>query len=508
MNHEYKNSGRNTKTERDSRASSAVQLRTQKRSDMLQKKRTGTIAKGPSAYNISEMAEKISSTNIKEIIEGAAEFRRLLSAEKSPPIDSVVMSGLIPLFVKLTHPENPMYQCVSKEDAARLMHESAWVLTNIAAGNTNQTKPVVMSGGAKSLTHLLQVDSEELQDQAVWALGNISGDCEETRDAVLKEGAGVILVEMIKKLLNQPNKDASLLKNAAWALSNMNRGRMPPPSMEHMSMSLDVLLQLVEIEEADIMADGYWALSYICDAGEACVDMVIRTGVVEQAVKRLALYLSAEQFSSEFQVIRNQTVSPIIRMLGNIVTYEDKHTNYVLELGLLPLLRKLFSFKMDPKRSTRIKKEICWVISNITAGTPEHVDQVIDNGFLEILVNSLKNADQLTKVEACWGLCNASMHIKTHMYQAKEVYTAGAVHAFAKFLPTVKSDPKIVSAMLDCLYNFLECGKLDSFGGDNEVGIEIEDSGLIDYIEELQGITNYSVSSSASKIIRDFFYNE
>lgn len=508
MNYDYKNAGRNTKTERESRASSAVQLRTQKRSEMLLKKRVVPEVKGPSAYSISEMAEKISSSNVKDIIEGAAEFRRLLSAEKTPPIDSVVMSGLIPLFVKLANPENPMYSTIAKENAAKLMHESAWVITNIASGNTSQTKPVVQAGGVKSLTLLLQVNDEELQDQAVWALGNIAGDCEETRDAVIKEGAAAIIIAMIQRFLDQPRVNMHLLKNAVWALSNMNRGRNPPPSIRHMELSLGALVRLVRVEEADVMADAYWALSYICDAGEACVDMVIGTGVVEEGVKRLTMYLDTPHGTHEFQAIRNLTISPIVRMLGNIITYEDKHTTYVLNLGLLPILRSLISFKLEAKRAIRLKKEICWVLSNVTAGTPEQIDLAIENGFLEILVAALKNSDQLTKIEACWALCHASMHVKTHLHQAREVWKAGAIPAFARFLPTAKNDSKIVAVILECLYHLLECGKIESFGGDNAVELEIEESGLIDYIEELQGASNYSVSANASKIIRDFFYNE
>jgi hypothetical protein len=60
-----------------------------------------------------------------------------------------------------------------------------------------------------------------------------------------------------------------------------------------------------------------------------------------------------------------------LRTIGNIVTGDDVQTQVVLNCNVLPALLSLLS---SPKEG--IRKEACWTISNITAGTVAQV-QVI-----------------------------------------------------------------------------------------------------------------------------------
>ena len=63
-----------------------------------------------------------------------------------------------------------------------LQFEAAWVLTNIAAGNTHQTQAVVDGGAIPHFCRILANGDPEAQEQVVWALGNIAGDSNEHRD--------------------------------------------------------------------------------------------------------------------------------------------------------------------------------------------------------------------------------------------------------------------------------------------------------------------------------------
>ncbi|KAI5189469.1 importin subunit alpha-1/8 [Nematocida minor] len=506
MNHGYKNSGRGARSERETRASNAIELRTQKRDGMLQKKRSMASAGEEATIKISILAEQINSSDPQQIVQGVTEFRRLLSAAKCPPIDKIVMNGLTPIFTKLLSPTNPLFSEMPEETAIKIMHESCWVITNIASGNTAQTMSVVRSGALGSLVKLLHLENQVLQDQAVWAISNIAGDCEEARNAAIEAGATEPIIYLIEKEMNRDELNIPLLRNLAWAFSNLNRGRSPPPYIDHTERCLPVLLKLVNIDDIEIMSDAYWALSYMCDAGRMQADMILATGVVDDCVQKLAAYhMTAMQGDTMQLHLKEQILSPIIRTLGNIATYEESQTAYLINLNIIPILKGLFTLPYENKKATKIKKEICWVISNITAGSPAQVNEVVKNGFLEILVSTIKTADMQVRVEACWAICNATIQVIDTKSHAKEIGEAGAIVAFSKFLPSIMNDSKLVTVILDAINSLLEWAEADSVGGENIIATEIENCDLLENIEELQSATSYSVASRAEQIIRKYF---
>lgn len=78
-----------------------------------------------------------------------------------------------------------------------------------------------------------------------------------------------------------------MIRNAVWAVSNICRGKNPPPKFEQVSPCLPVLARLLFHSDADVLADACWALSYLSDGPNEKIQAVIDAGVCRKLVELL-----------------------------------------------------------------------------------------------------------------------------------------------------------------------------------------------------------------------------
>ncbi|XP_058212585.1 importin subunit alpha-2 [Rhododendron vialii] len=472
------------------REDNMVEIRKSKREESLLKKRREGLQQGPlfgsTANNIISTVEKkleslpamvagVWSSDNNLQLEATTQFRKLLSIERSPPIEEVIQSGVVPRFVEF----------LVREDFPPLQFEAAWALTNVASGTSENTKVVIDHGAVPIFVKLLSSPSDDVREQAVWALGNVAGDSPRCRDLVLTSGALIPLLEQ----LNEHAK-LSMLRNATWTLSNFCRGK-PQPPFEQTRPALPALERLVHSNDEEVLTDACWALSYLSDGTNDKIQAVIEAGVCQRLVDLL--------FHPSPTVL-----IPALRTVGNIVTGDDIQTQCMIQHGALACLLSLLT--NNHKKS--IKKEACWTISNITAGNREQIQAVIEAGLIAPLVNLLQTAEFDIKKEAAWSISNATSG-GTHE-QVKYLVSQGCIKPLCDLL--VCPDPRIIIVCLEGLENILKVGEVEknvgSIGDVNYYAQLIDEADGLEKIENLQSHDNNEIYEKAVKILETYWLEE
>lgn len=143
-----------------------------------------------------------------------------------------------------------------------------------------------------------------LNEQAIWAIGNIGGDSVKLRDSIIQKNG----VSMILKLVDK-STHKSLLKRAAWAISNICRGT-PLPKYEAIKNALSSLAKIIvsNILNDDELSDCLWAISNHTNEGQKT--RIQRIVEINNFVGCLIHICKTHQKSSIY--------TPALRIIGNI----------------------------------------------------------------------------------------------------------------------------------------------------------------------------------------------
>ena len=148
-----------------------------------------------------------------------------------------------------------------------------------------------------------------------------------------------------------------------------------------------------------------------------------------------------------------------------------------------------------------IRKEACWTLSNVTAGTPEQIQSAINAGVFPKLIELLQCSEFDIQKEAAWAVSNATSGGSPEqvLYLAQQ----NAIAPLCSLL--VVADSKVVTVALEGLENILKAAQSAGEQIFNRVASMVNDAGGVASIEELQNHENQAIYARAVKILETYF---
>ncbi|KAJ6226137.1 importin alpha [Anaeramoeba flamelloides] len=474
----------NVENSRNKRYKMQVQLSKNKREQTIMKKRKmyqdidNTISLNNEELELEKkismlptFVQQMEDSNRETKMSSILEIIKMLTVEDYPPIRQIIKSGAIPKLINF----------LQNSDDLEIQFNSAWALTNLATGNTTDTTNLVKHGIIPVLVDLVESKSEKIVLQAVWALGNIAADSIEHRDLVLKTRTIQQLSNIIKK-----SENIELLRKTNWTLSTLVQGD-ELPQWELIKDILPIFYNFLYTEDIELIKDSCIALGFFTMIKKPETLKIITLKFCKHLVELL-----------EMQNVL--LIHPILRIFGNIVAGSNKETQYVLDSGVLPIMKEFLE-----KRPRIIRQEICWALSNICAGTTEQKSAIIHANFIPILIGVSQNDCLRVRYEAAWVLINLCITGKSE--QITYMVLCKVLTAFKECLKDFY-DINIIYKIFLAIESVLQTGYLEGQKcrkQNNLYARDFEEIGGIKVLESFFENKNDKVSRIVNEIYKKYF---
>lgn len=364
---------------------------------------------------------------------------------------------------------------VKSLQCAELQFEAAWFLTNFAIGDSKDCHWLIQNGGATALMQCALSGDDESRVQALWALGNLTGDDDDAIARLcLDNGLLDLIVHTLRNASAQSNAGAQsvdaaacaeqkLLKtveHCAWILNNI--AKCPSFSTE-----LELLSRCVALAKEIIVE--YHAHATISDNCLKLFDCVARGD--DECVQSLIVDNNLLPILIEFASRGHRRA---LLALGRTAGGADSQTQAVLDAGLLAALSSALSCGVT---ASVTRQSVLFALSNVLSGSETQIAAAIHSGLMPFVVEQVEMGEYDVRGDAIFALCHAVIGCSDDLF---ELVATGRLRSLVPLLDKFQGDllHTMARAVLKIVYYAADSGS-------EQLLLEIEESNLFDVVEQL-----------------------
>lgn len=371
----------------------------------------------PLLDQISIYLEAIRSQNISQNHFGVIQLRKLLTKYYDSLIQYIIDHACLHRLIEF-----------AQQDAyPHLVLEATWCLTNLALGNTTQTFFLVQKNVISVFLRVSQASYPQIAEQGIWGIANICGDSSANRLSVIAHNTIPVLAKIYTE------KHPVLSKYVVWVFSLICKFRPKTEALELVLTPLDIIIDFIlthNSSQADEIEDGITGI-----AGLLCAETVEKFDNHNFMVKLCSYYKTITTRSLSY----SEGMRCAHHIIGMLCMLRPTSIDVFIQQKILEQF--CINMKMIDHKASR--RELCWILSNIAAGTSHHVNSLFAFSELIDLVFVLaREENQDLSIEALWTIQNLCQCKKGKILE--NFISRLLFGLFAKIFDGAKKQQKIV----------------------------------------------------------------
>ena len=431
---------------------------------------------------LNDIITHFNSGDINSKYIGFVGIRKLLLSEENPPTHIIFENDLLHGIIE------------GLNLSVEFQYEALWCLINISFGKNKESEKIIKEGGYEKILMLLNHNLDEIKEMALWCIDNISYDSLKIRKLLANKSLFNKLITLLAT-----NNDEKIISHCVSIIRKIIK-HYPKEKFE--KIDIKKLMNLISKfiiyidnnsgneSEKNILYNCCAILSYISEVFKQYKDILLENGVIPHIIELLKTP-NIEKDELLFYVL--------LSIIGNIINGNVNQTNQILNYDILDILKNNITTK-----NKKIQKEICWIISNISADIPKNKKLLIDIGLFPTLCDLYNKSERGIKIEVIYALCNLTQ-VNDKQY-LEYIINNRLLDIICSGIKSKETNEILIC--LEALMYLLYYGKKMSKDGTNFITNEIEKMGMFDVLENLQYSKSEIIYEKTYAIIKNFFSYE
>ncbi|OMJ69416.1 hypothetical protein SteCoe_32866 [Stentor coeruleus] len=369
----------------------------------------------------------------------------------------------------------PIFLSYLRSENESTLLQTTHILANLTYADSDSCEILLDNNILPIILWIIENYNGVIQSNCLWALTNLCVDSPRTQKSLISLDFFKKIIQSIKNNDNYNEKCYMLL---AYMIKQIKDIKMTDQALDLIHKAL-----CDRNKDKEIILACLFTIFHITKEDINWIDKVLD---YEGMGENIVYYANVDD---------NDIVFKAVKVIGNMVSYRNCHTQYMMEYGILDVFYKLIDHKIKKK----IREEALFALGNVVGGDASQVREVFKReGLLDKVMNGIVDCDVDVRKEA-WQVFLLISRFKNKDFTLKLLEKGILQQALISVSIEIEQNNILVA--LSFFENCLIAGAIDDY---NTIVPLFHEHQIFDYILNLNSSNFQDFIPITKRIIDNF----